>query len=450
MTARLRNNPDSAQTYSGIYAGIKMAKLWYGRSVHCVLLGLIVLPASALDLFPNSLKERRGSNGGQPLSVLTVQDQSATQDHWDRYLEVHPADNGYRGDFFFSLPGDFDADDIESLAISANYRGEERAEQRWRWQLRDFAAKRWVTLGDNGTVTGWVWSSQRFAVPGNAQDYVNSSGKLKLRYLTQRTLEASHLDYLALHVEIDGQDPTPPPSSVGVWRPAPGTSWQWQLTGTIDTNHDVTMYDIDLFDASQSVIDALHDAGRAVVCYFSAGSWEKWRPDAAQFSSLVKGRGNGWPGERWLDIRRIDLLAPILRARLDLAQSKGCDGVEPDNIDGYANKTGFPLSGADQLTYNRWLADEAHARGMSIGLKNDLDQVEELEPWFDWALNEQCFQYRECELLTPFIHAGKAVFGVEYSGDPASYCPKANAMDLDWLVKDWSLGSERLSCREAF
>jgi hypothetical protein len=208
------------------------------------------------------------------------------------------------------------------------------------------------------------------------------------------------------------------------------------------------MYDIDLFDVPQAVMDELHDDGRIVICYFSAGSYEEWRPDAGDFPDVVLGDPlDDWPGERWLEIRRIDLLSPIMTARMDLAVQKGCDGLEPDNIDGYNNDSGFPLTAADQLTYNTWLAAEAHQRGLSIGLKNDLDQIPQLLPYFDWALNEQCFQYDECELLLPFVDAGKAVFGVEYEGDPDDFCPQANAYDFDWLFKDIDLGPGRISCR---
>lgn len=237
----------------------------------------------------------------------------------------------------------------------------------------------------------------------------------------------------------------PPPAAI--WQPAPGTSWQWQLTGTIDTSFDVQMYDIDLFDTPKSTIDTLHGQGRVVICYFSAGSWENWRPDAADFPANVKGNGNGWPGEKWLDIRNLTALSPIMQARLELAVDKGCDGVEPDNVDGYSNNTGFPLSGNDQLTYNRWLADQAHARGLSVGLKNDVEQAAKLEPYFNWALNEQCFQYNECDQLLPFVQAGKAVFGVEYSGSLASFCPEANSMDFDWLKKNENLDARREVCR---
>jgi hypothetical protein len=242
--------------------------------------------------------------------------------------------------------------------------------------------------------------------------------------------------------------PTPTPTPPTWWRPAPGISWQIQYTGALDLSFDVQMYDLDLFETSQTVIDELHAAGRRVVCYFSAGSWEDWRPDAGQFPESVRGNElEGWPGERWLDIRQMDILGPIMAARLDLAAQKGCDGVDPDNVEGYANDSGFALTAQDQAAYNIWLAAQAHSRGLAVGLKNDLAQIADLINYFDWQLNEQCFQYNECDLLLPFIQAGKPVFGIEYQGDPASFCPQANSMNFDTLVKNLDLDAWRLACR---
>jgi hypothetical protein len=228
-----------------------------------------------------------------------------------------------------------------------------------------------------------------------------------------------------------------------IWRPEPGTTWQWQLNGDINTSWNVDMYDIDLFDAPQEIIDTLRTDGRVIICYVSAGSWENWRDDADDFPDEILGSTlEGWHDERWLDIRQIDLLEPIISARLDLAVEKGCNGVEPDNIDGWANDTGFPLTYDDQIAFNIWLAEMAHQRGLSIGLKNDLDQIEDLVEHFDWALNEQCFQYEECDLLLPFIETGKAVFGVEYEGYAEEYCPLANELGFSWLTKSLDLDDE--------
>ncbi len=233
-----------------------------------------------------------------------------------------------------------------------------------------------------------------------------------------------------------------------VWQPKPGTSWQWQLSGTLDTSLDVRMYDVDLVETPAAALADLHAAGRKVICYMSAGSWEKYRPDAGRYPETILGNTlDGWPDEKWVDFRQIDILGPILEARMDLAVAKGCDGIEPDNIDGYTNNTGFPLSAADQLRFNQWLADQAHGRGLSIGLKNDLNQVPELAASFDWALNEQCFQYNECDLLLPFVRMGKAVFGVEYTGSTADFCPGANSRNFDWLKKNIKLDAWRQSCR---
>jgi hypothetical protein len=54
--------------------------------------------------------------------------------------------------------------------------------------------------------------------------------------------------------------------------------------------------------------------GRRVICYLDVGSWENYRPDASQFPISVRGRRyEGFPNERWLDIRdqlRLNELAP--------------------------------------------------------------------------------------------------------------------------------------------
>lgn len=232
------------------------------------------------------------------------------------------------------------------------------------------------------------------------------------------------------------------------WKPSPGTSWQWQLSGEIDPSMDVQMYDVDLFDTPQRVIDQLHAQGRVVICYFSAGTHEDWRPDGHLFPEEVLGTSlPDWPGERWLDIRQMNKLDALISDRLDLAVQKSCDGVEPDNLDAYINDSGFPIQYTDQLAYNRWLAQEAHRRDLSVGLKNDLEQIADLLPYFDWALNEGCFTYQECDLLSPFVAAGKAVFGVEYSLDPEDFCLQANALDLDFLSKRRQLDAWRQACR---
>ena len=232
-----------------------------------------------------------------------------------------------------------------------------------------------------------------------------------------------------------------------VWHPARGLTWQWQLSGAIDTTVAAQVFDIDAQTNAASVVAALHARGARVICYIDAGGWEDYRPDALAFpASLLGGVVDGWPHERWLDIRQLAVLGRIMAARMDVCRSKGFDGVEADLVDGYTAATGFPLTAADQLAYDRMLASLAHARGLAIGLKNDLDQVVALEPSFDFAVNEQCFEYSECSLLAPFLDAGKAVFHAEYNRTTAQFCPTSKALGLSSILKTVDLTAWRQTC----
>ena len=207
-----------------------------------------------------------------------------------------------------------------------------------------------------------------------------------------------------------------PAGAQGRWSPTPGASWQWQLQGTVNTNvPGASAFDVDGFDTPASKVAEIHSRGAGAVCYISAGSWEDWRSDAGRFPASVKGRQlDGWAGERWLDVRQWDVLGPIMRARMEMCRAKGFDAVEADNVDAYTNSTGFPLTATHQLAYNRNLADTAHSLGLSIALKNDVDQLAALEPSFDFAINEECARYNECGGYRVFTDAGKAVWNVEY------------------------------------
>jgi len=250
-------------------------------------------------------------------------------------------------------------------------------------------------------------------------------------------------------------DPDAPPVQEGDWyRPTASTTWQWQLLGEINPDYDVTVYDIDLFDASDSVISDLQDADRHVICYFSAGSFEDWRDDAGDFDSDAIGDPlDEWEGENWLDVRAPNV-HQIMLARLDHAVERGCDGVEPDNVDGYANDTGFNLTYDDQLAFNRWLANEAHERGLTVGLKNSGDQVEDLLEYYDFELNEQCHEYDECDQLLPFVEADKPVWNAEYPGDEdaagelsTTLCPVARSENIRTLILPDDLDDTwRVSC----
>jgi hypothetical protein len=225
------------------------------------------------------------------------------------------------------------------------------------------------------------------------------------------------------------------------WHPAPTPApWQWQLQGKIDIGVNATVYDLDGFETPLRIVRQLHRQGRHVICYLVVGSWESYRPDAGSFPRTVIGRRyEGFPDERWLDIRRFHLFAKALERRFDTCARKGFDAVEPDNIAGWENKTGFPIGAGAQLRFNRWVARQVHARGMAVALKNDGGQVKQLLAGFDFAVVEQCFQYDECGTYELFVKTGKAVFEAEYELEPSAYCDAAASLGFSAVGKSYDL-----------
>jgi len=433
---------------------------------------------------------------GQSAATLATRQLTGTQDVWASYVEFA---KGAAATCTFTLPAGITADALAALSVRTNYKGPRKAQVRWVWEAWSGSSQTWMIVADNGFAADWRWTAATIAFPAPLAQFV-TSGQIRVRYRQLTLTDASDLDewVLVASVQPSGIDAgvvpdapppidagvvpdapppvdagvvpdAPPPVDAGVvpdapppvdagggpttwWKPAAGTSWDWQLAVPIKHTNNVSVYDIDLFENPASEITALHAEGRKVICYVDFGSWEDWRPDAAAFPASVKGATyHGFSNERWLDIRRFDVLAPIMLARLDLARSKGCDGIEPDNIDGYDTtaheSSGFPLTYDDQLRYNRWIAAEAHARGMAVGLKNDIHQTVDLVGDFDYAVSEQCFQYGECQFFTGFIAANKPVFECEYKLAVSAFCPQANAMNFSSIKKRNSLNGFLVSCR---
>ena len=244
--------------------------------------------------------------------------------------------------------------------------------------------------------------------------------------------------------------------------------WQWQLDGTINQSKDVDVYDIDLFEAEEdgSIIESLQSKGIKVICYFSAGTYEYYRYDWSEYFSFIKedesysgnkppfaGKMSDWD-ERWLDIRKIKLLTPIMTSRIQKAVDLGCDAIEPDNMDVYepdnVAQAKKPIRARHQLRYNKFIANTAHELGISVGLKNDLGQLEQLVEYYDFAVNEQCFEFNECDEYKTFTNkdTNKAVFGAEYKGNPSVFCPKANEMNLSFQKKRKKLDAWRIGCED--
>ena len=236
---------------------------------------------------------------------------------------------------------------------------------------------------------------------------------------------------------------TPTPTAPGWWTPPQQLTWFWQLQGTVDNGKPVAAYDIDGFENEASEVAALHAQGKHVICYVDVGTAENFRPDYGEFPRSVLGRSNGWPGERWLDIRRLDVLEPIMQARFRMCREKGFDAIEPDNMEAFSNKSGFPITAAQQLEYDLWIAGEAHSLGMAVLQKNDGEQSAQQQPYFDGALTEQCNQYRECADYEPYLAAGKPVLNAEYAKQNAKFCPADAAAGMMGVRYAKSLNGKR-------
>jgi hypothetical protein len=223
------------------------------------------------------------------------------------------------------------------------------------------------------------------------------------------------------------------------WRPKPTVSpWQWQMHGKFELTPGALVYELDGFRYSAEDVLGIHAKGARAICYIDAGGWEEDRPDAARFPPAALGI-EARPGVRWLDVARFHQFAPQIERRIAMCARKGFDAVDPGDLDGFENRTGFRIDARDQLRYNRWVAAAVHRQGMAVALQNDERQVEELVGSFDFAVVERCFQYEECEFGGAFIDAGKAVFEAEYDLPVAKFCRRARQLHFAAIRKNVSL-----------
>ena len=241
------------------------------------------------------------------------------------------------------------------------------------------------------------------------------------------------------------------------FKPTAGATWNIELNNVPSKSKAKDsafhIWDFDMADAPKSTIDAFHEKGHRVICYFSAGTWEKWRDDAHRFPEHATGKALAdWPGEKYVDVRNHEI-RDIMRQRIQQASRKGCDGIDPDNIDGYENDSGFDLTKDDAVDYIHFLAATAHRAGMSYGLKNGGAIVDRVVDVSQWCVNEQCAQYNECGLYQPFIKQNKPVFHLEYTEkDPPNArfvkkaCKNPKAKGFSTLIKHENLNGWTTTC----
>ena len=164
-----------------------------------------------------------------------------------------------------------------------------------------------------------------------------------------------------------------------------------------------------------SEVAALHAQGKRVICYIDVGTAENFRPDYSSFPKSVLGHSNGWPGEKWLDIRRlVGARADHDRALSDVPRKGLRRGRAGQHGSVSPTSRGSRSPPGSSSTYNEWVAGEVHSLGMAVLQKNDGEQAAEQQPYFDGVLDEQCNQYHECADFQPYLAAGKPVLNAEY------------------------------------
>lgn len=231
------------------------------------------------------------------------------------------------------------------------------------------------------------------------------------------------------------------------WQPTNADRLHIQFTGDLEVPAWATFVEVDSADTSAAEVRDLHARGLHVACYVSAGSVEDYRADAVDFPADVVGKPlAGWPDERWLDVRRIDLLTPVMRARIADCADKGFDAIEFDNVDGWTHDTGFAITRADSLRYLRWLIREGHEQELAVGLKNALGLIRSLAGRVDWALNEQCVEYDECDRYAPLVRRDVPVFVLEYAGRTERVCAVIERAGLIGQRKHLDLGAWSRPC----
>ncbi len=445
------------------------------------------------ELAPTALVDTVGTHVG-PVEALATRDQAGTTEDPSTYVRLGGPDVAYDGYRTYTLPASVPPALVTTITLAANFRGPTAAKKAWTWSVYDWTNDVWVRVGTQNHCGGdagtkkWPcddldrapWKYVRSNVihtrGATLADFVNpSTREIRIRLAASAT-GAAKLDFEAVEVYSNSGVASTP------WTPAVGTRWQWQLQGKPGTYEatggiDVEVceppfgggpcvrpdvFDFDLYvDPSiagrygwaleTAAVDAVHASGRHAIGYVTAGDAERWRPDYAQFVDFDRACGGcllgnpfsrRFPDEYWASFApghgRFSFMVQMLRARTDRVAATGFDGIEYDIVDTYANDphyTGIRVSAQTQLAYNRALAAMAHADGLSVALKNDSGQIPDLLPDFDYAINEECFQWDECGAYRAFIEAGKPVFHAEYELGAAAFCPRTNRWGFSSIKK---------------
>lgn len=223
-------------------------------------------------------------------------------------------------------------------------------------------------------------------------------------------------------------------------------SFRLQLSEDLDLSSLATLHVLDAHGPTEDDFSLLHEEAALIACYFSAGSFEPWRPDAAEFSESDLGNPlSSYPDERWLDITS-EPVAILMAARMDAASERGCDAVYPSVVRPTNEEdTGFTISLDSFRTYEARLAQLAKERGLQV-LYAGGNTYDAGASTYDGAVVFGCVAAGTCASWAEFALT-RGVFSVEIGteGAPEDSCGTTPGK---WpvLVKAEDLGAFSYSC----
>mmetsp|Transcript_28160 Transcript_28160/g.41782 ORF Transcript_28160/g.41782 Transcript_28160/m.41782 type:complete len:423 (+) Transcript_28160:174-1442(+) len=361
-----------------------------------------------LSIFPHTIKNREGTSSSTDVILLQSRDMLGTGDDSLTAIKFSPGTNILFSKFLFKVPSSVNSGNVSTLRFVANVKAPAPESNVFKFQIRNVKKKKWEWLQSNYKKNNDQWNIWKKGKPNvNMNNFINKWGSVVVRLVSTTNSESIDIDFLKMSLAIEN-------NALPI-----RASFTYDLPSS-QSSYETDVVFIDLFDTTSDTIARLKSEGRVGICYFSAGSKEDWRDDASEFPLGAVGNAlDGWEGEYWVDTTD-DTVRSIMVQRIELAQKKGCQGVDPDNVDiNIQTKPGFDLSTDDAVDYLQFLADESHSRNMLIGLKNSpemasVDYSNIVSKYMDFAVVEECYHYEECDMYSTFISNGKPVFAIEY------------------------------------
>ncbi len=222
-----------------------------------------------------------------------------------------------------------------------------------------------------------------------------------------------------------------PSVAATVTLPPTGTDWDYQLGGARPVPAHVGIVER---DRRAKPVQGIYN-----ICYvngFQTQSNEKrfWH---RHWSLVLKRDGKPvvdsvW-GEWVLDIRspaKRAALARIMGRWTAGCATDGFEGVEYDNLDSFGRSHGL-VTRSDARAFAALLVKKAHAHDLAVAQKN-WAEWDGTAVGFDFAVAEQCGQYRECGSYVASY--GRHVLAVEY-GDKAFHRACRNWSDRISVVR---------------